>query len=342
MPTPPTVSVDAPVPRWLHACAVLTVLLTLPMLVLGAEVTTKKVGMVDRAGLRSPIYLIEALLHAGSVSALIDDKGLGWVIEHSHRTVGFALGFCAVALALGMWRKERRRGVRWAAVLTPFAVLSQGILGILRIELEGRYQDPALGTTIALIHGCTAQLVLALLVAVALWTSRGWTAAVAVPDGDNTVRLRASSVVVLLLVYGQIVLGALVRHKESAAAMRVHILLAFAIAAAVAWLVKVALETQPSCLASAHAALVLAAVVVVQIVLGLETLLSKFSVQWPYTYERVQPLALSPDLIRSVHFLCGALTFSAAVVEALLAYRHWAWAPRPAVAEPPRQLEGAL
>ena len=43
--------------------------------------------------------------------------------------------------------------------------------------------------------------------------------------------------------------------------------------------------------------LVLAGLVVVQVVLGLETLLSKFAVQWPYTQERVQPLALSPDLI---------------------------------------------
>jgi cytochrome c oxidase assembly protein subunit 15 len=333
-------SVPATTPRWLHVCAVLTVVGTLLMMVLGAEVTTKKVGMIDPAGLRSPLYLIEALWDAGGLQALIERKGsVGWVIEHSHRTVGFALGFCALVLAVGMWFTERRRWVRLAGMLTPFAVLSQGILGILRIELNNRL-DPNVGTTFALVHGCVAQLVLALLVAVALWTSRAWTAAGAVPDGGGTARLRKVSLLVVGLIYAQVVLGALVRHKESAFGTRAHVLLAFGASVAVAWLIKLALEIQPRCLTSLRAAVVLTGLVVLQIVLGLETLLSKFVVQWPSS-ERVQPLALSPDLIRSMHFLVGALTFSATVAVALLAHRHLAWAPRPAP-EPTRQLEGAL
>jgi cytochrome c oxidase assembly protein subunit 15 len=320
---------------------VLTVVLTLPMLVLGAEVTTKKVGMVDPAGLRSPLYLVEALWHAGSINALINEKGLGWVIEHSHRAIGFALGFCALGLAVGMWFYERRRWVRWLGVLAPFAVLSQGILGILRIELEERLRNPNVGATVALIHGCTAQLVLAWLVAVALWTSRTWLAALAEPDSESALRLRRPSLVLLGLIYGQIVLGALIRHKESALATRAHVLLAFAVVAAAAWVVKTAYATQPLCKTCFRAALLLAAVVGVQLVLGLETLLSKFAVSWPYTYERVEPLALSPDLIRSVHFLVGALTFSATMAVTLLAYRHATW-EGPALAAPARRLEGAL
>jgi heme a synthase len=331
--------VPAPVPRWLHVCAVLTVLATLPMMVLGAEVTTKGVGMVDRAGLRSPIYMIEALWRAGGVQALIDDKGLGWVIEHSHRTVGFALGLCAIALAVGIWRKERRRWVKVAGILAPFAVLSQGVLGILRIAL-GR-DDPNLGTAVALIHGCTAQLVLGLLVAVALWTSRTWTAALRVPDGEGMPRLRKVSLVLVAMLYAQVVLGAVVRHKEIALGFRAHVLVAFAVTAAVVWLLKLTLETQPLCAASVRAALVLSGLLVVQIVLGLETLLSKLAVQWPYTGERLQPIGLSADLIRSLHFLVGAMTFAAALAVALLAHRHVVWAPGPAP-QPVRQLEGAL
>jgi heme A synthase len=335
-----TAPVPAGPPRWLHVCAVLTVVGTLLMMVLGAEVTTKKVGMIDPAGLRSPLYLIEALWDAGSLDALIERKGsVGWVIEHSHRTVGFALGLCAILLAVGMWFTERRRWVRLAGILAPFAVLSQGILGILRIELNNRL-DPNAGTTFALIHGCTAQLVLALLVAVALWTSRAWTAAVAVQDGPGTTRLRKLSLSVVGLVYVQIVLGALVRHKESALGARAHVLLAFGACVAVTWLIKLALDARPRCLTSLRAAFVLAGLVVLQIVLGLETMLSKFVVQWPST-ERVHPLALAPDLIRSMHFLVGALTFSATVAVALLAHRHLVWAPRPAT-KATRQLEGAL
>ena len=41
-----------PVPRWLHAWAVLTVCAALPLVLLGAEVTTKQIGMVDPQGFR--------------------------------------------------------------------------------------------------------------------------------------------------------------------------------------------------------------------------------------------------------------------------------------------------
>lgn len=341
MPTSTLAPGPTPTPRWLHVCAVLTVFFTLPLMVLGAEVTTKKVGMVDRAGLRSPLYLIEALWNAGGVQGLIDDKGLGWVIEHSHRTVGFALGFTALALAVGMARYERRRWVRLAGMLAPFAVLSQGILGILRIELEGRLQDPSVGSTIALIHGCTAQFVLAWLVAVALWTSRTWLAALQVPSRPGSAYVGKLALTLVGLLYVQIVLGALLRHKESALAARAHILFAFVVAGMAVWLVRACLETNPEGLGGVRAPLVLAALLVVQILLGLETLLSKFRVQWPHTYERMEPVAVSADLIRSIHFLVGALTFSAAVCVALLAYRHLHWTPR-AVAVAERQLEGAV
>ena len=42
------------VPRWIHWCAVLTVCAALPLLTLGAEVTTRGVGMVDPRGFRWP------------------------------------------------------------------------------------------------------------------------------------------------------------------------------------------------------------------------------------------------------------------------------------------------
>jgi hypothetical protein len=77
----------------------------------------------------------------------------------------------------------------------------------------------------------------------------------------------------------------------------------------------------------------------VQVMLGLETLLSKFTVRWPATQERVEPVTVMPDLIRSIHFLVGALTFATAVSLALRAHRFVAWPARPA-SSPLRQLEG--
>jgi len=140
--------------------------------------------------------------------------------------------------------------------------------------------------------------------------------------------------------YLQIVFGAVMRHKELALGTRTHILLAFAVVAAAAWLGARVLQTQETGSIGRRALWLLWALLAVQLMLGLETMLSKFNVKWAYTGQNVEPVALGADLIRSIHFLVGALTFSTAVAIALAAHRHVGWAVRPVVA-PRRQLEGA-
>src|SRR5690242_20175647 len=91
---------DTPVvPRWLHAWAVLTALAALPLLTLGAEVTTRKVGMIDNKGFREPWHLF------GQSFA---DKGLAYFIEHGHRLAGFVVGILAIVLAIGLLVGARR------------------------------------------------------------------------------------------------------------------------------------------------------------------------------------------------------------------------------------------
>src|SRR5258708_5306746 len=95
---------EAAPPRWLHRWALLTVCAALPLLMLGAEVTTKGVGMVDARGLRPPWHFFQVFM---------EDKGLGWIIEHGHRLAGFIVGTCVIVLAAGLWLWEPRRSVRW-------------------------------------------------------------------------------------------------------------------------------------------------------------------------------------------------------------------------------------
>ena len=45
------------VPRWLHYWAILTVVAALPLLLLGAQVTTLGAGMVDQQSVREPWHL---------------------------------------------------------------------------------------------------------------------------------------------------------------------------------------------------------------------------------------------------------------------------------------------
>src|SRR5262245_12515841 len=78
-----------PVPsRTTHLLAIATVVVALPLVLLGAEVTTKGVGMVDSVAVRSPWYF---------ASEWMNDHGLGWLIEHGHRQVGWIVGILAIA-----------------------------------------------------------------------------------------------------------------------------------------------------------------------------------------------------------------------------------------------------
>src|SRR5206468_303447 len=90
----------------------------------------------------------------------------GLLIEHSHRTVGWLVGMCAIVLALGLGFAQNQRRLRWMGLAALLAVSAQGVLGILRVKYHA-----LAGPEIALIHGCTAQLVFALLVSVAYLTA---------------------------------------------------------------------------------------------------------------------------------------------------------------------------
>jgi cytochrome c oxidase assembly protein subunit 15 len=330
-------SAGLPTPRWLRWWAVLTVASTLVLLTLGATVTTMGVGMADRQAIRSPLYLVELVWEAGGLDALIRETNLGLVVEHSHRMIGWIVGIEAIVLAAGLAWWDRRRWMRWMGLAALVGVSLQGVLGILRIDLQTRF-GPEFGTTFAMIHGATAQLVLALLVCIAVWTSAGWAHMAPLKRPETTACRRATLVLVGLL-YVQILFGTLMRHKELPLGMRLHVLLAFGVVATAIWAGLIILRTSMAGLTGKHLVWILWGLLTVQLLLGMETLLSKFTVRWPATQERVEPLALLPDLIRSVHFLVGALIFATAVSLALRAHRYIAWPARQA-SNPLRQLEG--
>src|SRR5438552_469951 len=111
--------------RWLHWWAIIAVALTLPLAILGTQVTTHGWGMVDQQGLRSPWYFFDQFFA---------QQGLDWRVEHGHRQMGWIAGLCVIVLVTGLWLRDSRRAVRWLGVAALLAVSVQGLLGILRIE----------------------------------------------------------------------------------------------------------------------------------------------------------------------------------------------------------------
>lgn len=314
----------------MHWLAVLTACLTLPLLTLGAEVTTRGVGMVDPRGFRWPWEIFAVLFDAEYRASLGLILSLGLVIELTHRLFGFLVGVAAIVLCVGLLAKGRG-WKRWLGVAVLLAVTSQGLLGRYRVDLNALF-----GSTLSLVHGCFAHLVFALLVGVAVWTSRAWTA----PGPTASARLRRWSLVVVGLIYLQLVLGALVRHKDVTLGARAHLLGAFAVVAAVTWLVKVALDAPPGERVGVRAVAGLAALVAGQLMLGVESWLSRFGATDLRRGVVIESLAVETELIRSAHYLVGALTFAAAVAVALLAHRQASWSAQAAPA-PAGRLEGA-
>src|SRR5579862_2545285 len=215
-------------PRWLHWWAVITLLAALPLLLLGAEVTTKGIGMVDERGLRSPWFFFQEFLN---------QRGLDWKIEHGHRQAGWIIGTCVILLGAFCWWQEPRRWVCWLSVVALPAVCVQGLLGIFRVELNA-----LLGKTLALVHGCFAQLVFALLAALVVVTSRRWQNATPLAEPEKP-GLKRWVILTAVLIYGQLILGSLVRHMDFAFGARAHLLGAFVVIAAVLHLGKLVLAS---------------------------------------------------------------------------------------------------
>ncbi len=315
-PSPP-----AP-PRWLHAWAVLTVVVTLPLLFLGAEVTTKGAGMADPVGYRHPWELLQLLA---------DAIGLGLQIEYSHRLAGFTVGICAIVLAVGMALFDKRRGIRWLGAVALALVCVQGLLGKYRVDLDALF-----GRNLALVHGAFAQIVIATLVSVALITSRSWVNAPR--ETAAAPAQRRGSIVLALIVYAQLVLGGVLRHRDFLLGTRLHLVGAFVVVGAVLWFVKTA-RTSDRYPGMAFAVNLLIGLVGLQVLLGIEGWLSRAQL---FFYPGV-PLPAHADWIRSAHYVAGTLLFATTVVIAVKANRRAMLASSElASPAPARTLEGAL
>lgn len=303
-----SVTASPVLPTWLRLWAGFTVCAAVPLLLLGAEVTTRKVGMVDPRGFRVPWHLLEVSWA---------EKGLGYLIEHGHRLAGFGVGTCVIVLAVGLWLAARRSWLSGLGLLALLAVSLQGVLGIFRIELNA-----LMGTNLALVHGLFAQLVFALLVCTAVVMSLWWQSLQPLPHQESSQRrLLRTSLLAAGLILGQIILGALVRHHDYWLAGRAHLLGAFAVTAVVVWLLRERSALAELGCQERAAGSLLAVVLTVQLLLGVESWLSKFASVETLEWRQLQPLAVQHELLRSIHYFTGSLLLATTLVMALQAWR---------------------
>ena len=193
------------------------------------------------------LFFVYALLTAASICVLIGSGGLvtskgaglavpdwptsygynmfafpvsrwvgGVLYEHAHRLIASAVGFLTIGLAIFAWRAEPRKWVRALAYAAVGAVIFQGVLGGLRVVW--------LKDSIGIFHALLAQAYLALVCLIALVASPAWLRRAStiqnpkskIQNSDAALRaLGRAALVATLLIYGQLALGAAMRHAHA-------------------------------------------------------------------------------------------------------------------------------
>jgi cytochrome c oxidase assembly protein subunit 15 len=232
----------------------------------------------------------------------------GVFYEHSHRLLGSVVGLLTVALAVMLWpRGGRLRALGIAAVV---AVIAQGVVGGLRVVL--------LTDGLAMLHGPLAQGFFALVVAIALITSERMARPAPALDGAT----RGLTLAAAVLVYLQIVFGALLTH---AGRIDLHLVGALAVFALVPVVTARLRRTGDAVAAPAARALLL--LLAVQLLLGVGAYLARFSAIW-IPGGQVMMLALPV-----AHRLTGGLILAAGVILAVRVMAGSRSAPAPVASQ---------
>lgn len=190
---------------WLYRYAVLTAVATLGLIGLGGLVTSKGVGMAVPdwpTTFGYNMFLFPVSQWVGGI-----------FYEHTHRLYASAVGLMTVILAVWLQLREERGWVRRLGWVAVGLVAVQGLLGGLRVT---QMKD-----VIGVFHGALAQGFLGLLALIALFTSRGWVAGRlrTVSSSPAAGRLARAGGVLAMLIFAQLMLGAVMRHQHAGLAV---------------------------------------------------------------------------------------------------------------------------
>jgi heme a synthase len=243
----------------------------------------------------------------------------GIFYEHTHRLIASTVGFLILVLAVWLWRVEPRGWVRTLGFIALSAVIAQGILGGLTVLFY--LPDP-----ISIAHASLAQIVFCLTITIAVVTSPGWKRGYPGQLATDDRVLQKTALVTTVLVYLQIVIGATMRHTEAGLAIpdfplvfgqlvpphwdpKIAVHYAHRVGAIIVSLMVLAtaghvLYHHRSRRPLLRGALLLLALVCVQITLGALTVLSQ-----------------KPPIINSFHVVTGASVLATSLVLTLRSYR---------------------
>jgi cytochrome c oxidase assembly protein subunit 15 len=201
--------------RLLFRFAQLTAITTLVLVSLGGLVTSKGVGMSVPDWPTSYGYNMFLFPFSQWHGGIFD--------EHLHRLVASGVGFLTLILAGLLQFKAPSGQLRRLGWFALGLVVSQGILGGLRVVLD---RSPIAGTTLGVVfglaHACLGQSFFVLICTITLLLSQGWRQLAATQDlkfANLASPLRWGMPAVTALIFLQLLLGASMRHQHAGLAI---------------------------------------------------------------------------------------------------------------------------
>ncbi len=192
--------------RGLHTFACVLVLLTIGLIAAGAMVTS------TGSGLSVPDW---PTTYGENMFLYHPSKWIGGIFyEHGHRLLASSIGFLTIILAVyAQWRGRTKmiRVLGWIALAT---VIAQGVLGGMTVRF-------LLPTWISVFHACLAQTFLCILVTIAVLTHHRFSENTSSATGETprSGRIWFAPLALVLVVFAQLVAGALMRHTQSGLAI---------------------------------------------------------------------------------------------------------------------------
>ncbi len=279
--------------RLINVVATALFLGTLTLIFLGGTVTSKEAGMAVPDW---PTTFGENMF-TYPPSEWKGDVGF----EHVHRLAGATIGFIAIVLAGVVQWRERRLWVRRFAWGLLIAVIIQGVMGGYRVKEDS--------LTLAMVHGCFAQLFLSASACMVLFTSRAWKTseeslhAGGEPPAGGRMLFRLC-VVNVVMIFMQLVAGAIYRHTGNG--LMYHILGAVITTVMVSSVAMYVTGQQHDKPLLVRMATLLGGVFILQLALGVGAFI--------FTMSGAKPTNAWQWVVPSLHVVVGAGVLSASVV----------------------------
>jgi cytochrome c oxidase assembly protein subunit 15 len=279
---------------WLHRYSLLVAIGTLGLVAEGAAVTTRGAGLsipdwpLAYGTLLPPVVGLAKLQLVHRVTGAVAIGGVIW---------------------LGIWVcvRDRRSWVKWLGASLPAVMIAEVLLGGAAVLMQ-------LPKAISVLHACLAHLCLGIAGTLAMATGPGWLAPPGYVQDYGWPTLRSMAVWTPVLVFLQILLGALYRHRVTGVIP--HILGAMFVTGIVLLFSLFVLTQFPKHEPLKRAAMIVLLTVFVQVMLGVFTYMSRLA--------GGDELArgLAETLVTVAHVATGGVLFVCSILLGIQIRRH--------------------